>query len=109
MLLSTLWGDHSFGNCWMRFGVAAGTQWLAPLPDRMWSSIFGPSISKIFAYSGVRSSSVRRLVSNLVRYIELGEIKPVVSGIHPLSRIVFAQQEFLEKRHVGKIVLVPDP
>jgi hypothetical protein len=25
-----------------------------------------------------------------------------------LSDIVFAQREFLEKRHVGKIVLVPD-
>jgi NADPH:quinone reductase-like Zn-dependent oxidoreductase len=46
--------------------------------------------------------------SNLVRYIEQGEIKPVVSSTHPLSDIVLAQQEFLEKRHVGKIVLVPD-
>ena len=47
--------------------------------------------------------------SNLVRYIERSDIKPVVSSTHPLSEIVLAQQEFLEKRHVGKIVLVPDP
>ena len=47
--------------------------------------------------------------SNLVRYIERSEIKPVVSSTHPLSDIVLAQQEFLEKRHVGKIVLIPDP
>jgi len=46
--------------------------------------------------------------SNLVRYIERSEIKPVVSSVHPLSDIVFAQQKFLEKRHVGKIVLVPN-
>jgi len=46
--------------------------------------------------------------SNLVRYIERSEIKPVVSSIHPLSEIVLAQQEFLQKRHVGKIVLVPN-
>ena len=46
---------------------------------------------------------------NLVGYIERSEIKPPVSSIHPLRDIVLAQQEFLEKRHVGKIVLVPDP
>jgi NADPH:quinone reductase-like Zn-dependent oxidoreductase len=50
-----------------------------------------------------------RVFSNLVRYIERSEIKPVVSSTHPLSDIVLAQQEFLEKRDVGKIVLVPDP
>ena len=47
--------------------------------------------------------------SHLVRYIEQGEIKPVVSSIRRLSDILLAQQEFLEKRHVGKIVLVPTP
>ena len=45
---------------------------------------------------------------NLVHYIEQCEIKPVVSSVHPLSDIVFAQRKFLEKRHVGKIVLVPN-
>jgi NADPH:quinone reductase-like Zn-dependent oxidoreductase len=44
---------------------------------------------------------------NLVGYIERGEIKPLVASIHPLRAIVRAQQEFLAKRHVGKIVLVP--
>jgi NADPH:quinone reductase-like Zn-dependent oxidoreductase len=44
---------------------------------------------------------------NLVRYIERGEIKPVIASIHPLSAIVAAQQEFLAKQHTGKIVLVP--
>jgi NADPH:quinone reductase-like Zn-dependent oxidoreductase len=46
---------------------------------------------------------------NLVRYIERGEIKPVVASIHPLDAIVDAQKEFLTKRHTGKIVLVPSP
>lgn len=44
---------------------------------------------------------------NLVGYIERGEIKPVIASIHPLSAIVDAQQEFLTKRHAGKIVLAP--
>jgi len=45
--------------------------------------------------------------ANLVRYIERGEIRPVVATTYPLSEIVAAQQDFLSKRHVGKIVLLP--
>jgi NADPH:quinone reductase-like Zn-dependent oxidoreductase len=44
---------------------------------------------------------------NLVRYIERGEIRPLVAAVHPLRDIVRAQQEFLSKRHIGKIVLIP--
>ena len=43
----------------------------------------------------------------LVSYIERGEILPLLAGVHPLKDIVLAQQEFLQKRHVGKIVLIP--
>jgi NADPH:quinone reductase-like Zn-dependent oxidoreductase len=44
---------------------------------------------------------------NLVSYIERGEIKPLLAMVFPLERIADAQREFLEKRHVGNIVLVP--
>lgn len=44
---------------------------------------------------------------NLVRYIERGEIEPVVACTHPLSAIVEAQRDFLSKKHTGKIVLLP--
>mgnify|MGYP002065671023 CR=1 FL=1 len=44
---------------------------------------------------------------NLVRYIENNEIKPVVAGIYPLERIIEAQQAFLGKTFVGKLVLQP--
>ena len=44
---------------------------------------------------------------NLVGYIERGEIRPVVAATYPLSEIVAAQRAFLEKKHVGKIVLIP--
>jgi len=43
--------------------------------------------------------------SRLVGYIERGDIKPVVAKTYPLRKIVAAQEEFLLKRHVGKIVL----
>lgn len=44
---------------------------------------------------------------NLVRYIEAGEIAPVVAETFPLSEIVAAQEMFLAKAHTGKIVLLP--
>jgi NADPH:quinone reductase-like Zn-dependent oxidoreductase len=40
-------------------------------------------------------------------YIERAEIRPLISATYPLREIVAAQQEFLRKRHVGKIVLIP--
>ena len=43
---------------------------------------------------------------NLVRYIERGEIRPLISAIFPLSEIAAAQESFLQKSHIGKIVLV---
>jgi NADPH:quinone reductase-like Zn-dependent oxidoreductase len=42
---------------------------------------------------------------NLVGYIERGEIRPLVCATFPLEKIEAAQRVFLEKRHVGKIVL----
>ena len=44
----------------------------------------------------------------LVAYIERGEITPVVSATYPLRAIVAAQEDFLSKRHAGKIVLMFD-
>jgi NADPH:quinone reductase-like Zn-dependent oxidoreductase len=44
---------------------------------------------------------------NLVRYIERGEIRPIIAKTFPLAQIADAQREFLEKKHVGKLVLIP--
>ena len=45
--------------------------------------------------------------SNLIGYIERGEIKPLVAKTFPLKDIAKAQAEFLEKKHIGNFVLVP--
>ena len=42
---------------------------------------------------------------NLVICIEQNKIKPIVAEIFPLDQINKAQEVFLEKKHVGKIVL----
>ena len=44
---------------------------------------------------------------NLVSYLERGEIRPLVAKTFALGDIAEAQREFLEKRHVGKFVLLP--
>ncbi len=46
---------------------------------------------------------------NLVAYIEKGEILPLLAKTFPLEKIVEAQREFTEKKHVGKFVLIPPP
>ena len=43
----------------------------------------------------------------LISYIESHRIKPLVAKTFPLADIAHAQQEFLEKKHVGKFVLIP--
>ncbi|CAN1572928.1 Qor NADPH,quinone reductase and related Zn-dependent oxidoreductases [Paracoccaceae bacterium] len=44
---------------------------------------------------------------NLISYIESGEIRPLLARTYPLERIATAQQEFLQKSHVGNFVLIP--
>jgi len=44
---------------------------------------------------------------NLIRYIEAGEIMPLVAKTYPLQDIALAQQEFLKKTHFGNFVLIP--
>ena len=48
-----------------------------------------------------------RVFENLVRYIESGEIRPLVAATYRLGDIVAAQAAFLKKAHTGKIVLLP--
>lgn len=53
------------------------------------------------------TSQEPQVFPNLVSYIDNGEITPLISATYPLSDIVAAQQTFVSKRQVGKIVLVP--
>jgi NADPH:quinone reductase-like Zn-dependent oxidoreductase len=48
-----------------------------------------------------------QVFADLVGYIERNEIRPLVAATYPLSDIVRAQDDFVAKRHVGKLVLVP--
>jgi NADPH:quinone reductase-like Zn-dependent oxidoreductase len=43
----------------------------------------------------------------LVGHIERGEVDPLVAATYPLADIVRAQEDFLAKKYVGKLVLLP--
>ncbi len=47
-----------------------------------------------------------RVFTDLVSYIEAGEIHPVVAETYPLRELRTAQEAFLEKSHMGKIGIV---
>jgi NADPH:quinone reductase-like Zn-dependent oxidoreductase len=47
------------------------------------------------------------VMPNLVRHLERGALVPLVSNSFALKDIVAAQKEFLSKRQLGKIVLIP--
>lgn len=49
----------------------------------------------------------RQVFQNLIGYIERNEIKPLVSKTYPLKNIVNAQKDFVSKKYVGKLVLLP--
>lgn len=54
------------------------------------------------------SQGTRGDFRRLVGYIEQGLIKPIVGGVHRLSDFHRAQQAFMAKDFVGKLVVVPD-
>ena len=45
--------------------------------------------------------------TDLVGYISRGEIKPLLAATYPLSEFHAAQQAFIDKAHVGNIVVIP--
>jgi len=47
--------------------------------------------------------------ADLVGYVERDEVRPVVSRAYPLAAIARAQEDFLAKAYLGKLVLVPPP
>ncbi len=46
--------------------------------------------------------------ADLVRYIEDSEIEPLLAATYPLSELHAAQQAFIDKQHVGNIVVTMD-
>ncbi len=45
---------------------------------------------------------------DVIRYIENGEVKPLLAASYPLSELHAAQQAFIDKEHVGNIVVTMD-
>ena len=43
----------------------------------------------------------------VVKMIESGDLKPLLAATYPLEELAVAQEDFLTKRHVGNIVVIP--
>ena len=46
--------------------------------------------------------------ADLVSYIANGELKPMLAATYPLADLHKAQQAFIDKQHVGNIVVTMD-
>ena len=46
------------------------------------------------------------IFADLVGYIERGEVRPLLAATYPLAKLREAQAAFLEKRHVGNLVVI---
>lgn len=55
------------------------------------------------------TSQDARVFPDLIGHLERGEIKPVIARRYALRDIAAAQEDFLSKAHIGKIVLIPPP
>lgn len=47
------------------------------------------------------------VMTNIIRYIEAGEIKPALAATYPLPELRAAQAAFVAKKHTGNIVVTP--
>ena len=54
------------------------------------------------------SQGTRTAFRRLVRYIENGEIRPLLDRTFKLSEFHQAQRTFMDKTYIGKLVVVPD-
>ena len=54
------------------------------------------------------SQGSRAAFRRLLGYIEAGKIKALLAGTYPLSEIHRAQADFVAKKFVGKLVMIPD-
>ena len=48
-----------------------------------------------------------QIFTDLVSYIERGEVRPVLAATYPLRNIHEAQQAFIDKKHTGNIAVIP--
>ena len=49
----------------------------------------------------------KKVFTNLIKYIEQNKIRPLVARTYPLKDIKVAQEDFLSKKYIGKLVLIP--
>ena len=102
---STWWAARAGRRCSTSCGRAAATPSPGPSPDRS-SLDLRKLYLKDLTFFGCTTQG-DEVFADLVGYAERGEIRPHVARTYPLRAIVEAQQDFIAKKHVGKLVLLP--
>lgn len=85
------------GGCYVSSGAIAG-----PIVSLDMRDMYLKDITLIGCTAWGKS-----VFPNLISYIENGEIRPLLAKTYPLDRIADAQRDFVEKHHIGKLVLIP--
>ncbi|MDH6236428.1 alcohol dehydrogenase family protein [Cryobacterium sp. CG_9.6] len=85
------------GGCYVTSGAIAG-----PLVDLDLRTLYLSDLRIIGC-----TAWDEHVFADVVGYVERGEIRPLLARTYPLREIATAQRDFLEKRHVGNLVLIP--
>jgi NADPH:quinone reductase-like Zn-dependent oxidoreductase len=85
------------GGRYVTAGAIAG-----PLVSVDWRKLYLKHLTLLGATMGTQGES-----RQIVNYIASGKLKPLLAGVYRLEHLVQAQQEFKQKKHFGKLVVVP--
>ena len=103
------------------FADVVGGEWFAPLLDTVRrgghyttaGAVAGPVVPLDLRTLYLRDLTLHgatvlppEVFTDLVGYVERGEIRPIVAATYPLERLAEAQRAFMTRLHVGAIVIV---
>ena len=83
------------GGRYVTAGAIAG-----PLVTIDWRKLYLKHLTLLGATMGTQAEA-----GQIVRYVESGQLKPLIAGVYPLAQLVQAQQAFKTRSHFGKLVI----
>lgn len=83
------------GGRYVTAGAIAG-----PMVDIDWRRLYLKHLTLLGATMGTQAEA-----RQIVRYVESGQLKPLIAGVYPLAQLVQAQQAFQTRSHFGKLVI----
>lgn len=85
------------GGRYVTAGAIAG-----PMVTLDWRKLYLKHLTVLGSTMGTQHEA-----KQIVAYVALGRLKPLLAGTYPLEQLVQAQKDFEQKTHFGKLVIVP--